>query len=165
MNRFRRCCPGLDRHQLRRSLVPVFSFPQGRYPSPMKQAQATIGHFDLRVTSLSEALHLYSRMMPALGYNSQRKGDGWHSFVRDGELPARSFLPLIEDPAHQPNGNRLAFWVSSRGEVERLAEIVKQTGARTESGPRDCPEYASTYYALFFEDPCGNKLEIYHLVD
>ena len=35
-----------------------------------------------------------------------------------------------------------------------------QAGAANLSGPRDCPEYSATYYAAFFEDPCGNALEI-----
>jgi hypothetical protein len=30
------------------------------------------------------------------------------------------------------------------------------------SGPRACPEYSPTYYAVFFADTSGNKLEIYH---
>jgi hypothetical protein len=44
--------------------------------------------------------------------------------------------------------------------VDRLAGVAQEAGARNMSGPRACPEYNPTYYAAFFDDPCGNKLEI-----
>jgi len=44
--------------------------------------------------------------------------------------------------------------------VNRLAAIARSAGARAMSGPRACPEYSSTYYAAFFNDPSGNRLEI-----
>ncbi len=124
-----------------------------------------IGHIDLRVRSLAEALPLYSVMMPALGFTTQREGPGWTTFAQTKPQPGQQFLPMVEDPDHNPNANRIAFCVESREEVERLAELVGQAGATIESGPRDCPEYWPTYYAVFFEDTCGNKLEVYHLLD
>ena len=54
----------------------------------------------------------------------------------------------------------IAFVASSREEVDRLAAVAVEAGARNMSGPRACPEYGPTYYAAFFDDPCGNKLEV-----
>ncbi len=45
----------------------------------------------------------------------------------------------------------------------RVAAIALEAGALNMSGPRACPEYSATYYAAFFEDPCGNCLEICYL--
>ena len=69
---------------------------------------------------------------------------------------------IIHDPDHLPNANRVAFWVESRDEVDRLARVVRSAGARNVSGPKDMPEYTPTYYAVFFEDPWGNPLEVVH---
>ena len=46
-------------------------------------------------------------------------------------------------------------------EVKRLAEIAKREGARNIEGPMD---YEPGYFAVFFEDPCGNRFEICHRV-
>jgi catechol 2,3-dioxygenase-like lactoylglutathione lyase family enzyme len=39
-------------------------------------------------------------------------------------------------------------------------ESVKTARARAYEPPAACPEYTETYYAAFFEDPDGNKVEV-----
>jgi catechol 2,3-dioxygenase-like lactoylglutathione lyase family enzyme len=117
-------------------------------------------HVDLRVPSMEEVLPFYEVFLPQLGFRNVRHGEGWKVFGADGEFPSVPYFAFIEQADHKPNANRIAFWVGSRQEVDRLAEVIKKAGGRSESGPRACPEYSSTYYAVFFEDPCGNKLEI-----
>ena len=48
----------------------------------------------------------------------------------------------------------------SRAEVDRLAEIARASGATAFEPPHVCEEYTPFYYATFFEDADGNKLEI-----
>jgi catechol 2,3-dioxygenase-like lactoylglutathione lyase family enzyme len=67
---------------------------------------------------------------------------------------------LTQDRRHQPNGTRIAFWAESRAEVDRLARLVRKIGGKNLEGPGLCPSYSAGYYACFFEDPDGNKLEI-----
>jgi len=131
-----------------------------RYPACMPKNP--FGHIDLRVLDLPAALPLYDALMPELGLTGVRIGEGWKTFVGEREQPGNAFLPIQEDPRHVPNANRMAFWVESREEVERLARLVTAVGATVESGPRECPEYSATYYAVFFEDASGNKLEVYY---
>lgn len=128
-------------------------------------ARNSFGHIDLRVRDLEAALPLYAALMPELGMPGERVGEGWKTFVGERPQPGKPFLPIQEDREHVANANRIAFWVDSREEVERLAALIASVGAKIESGPRDCPEYSATYYAVFFEDASGNKLEIYHLLD
>ena len=64
---------------------------------------------------------------------------------------------MTESPAHQPNENRVAFRATSRAEVDRLARVAAKAGARKMEGPAD---EDVNYYAVFFEDPSGNRLEI-----
>ena len=59
-----------------------------------------------------------------------------------------------------PNANRIAFWAESRDDVDGVAAVAREAGAAVESGPRDCPEYGAGYYAFFFQDPSGNRLEV-----
>jgi catechol 2,3-dioxygenase-like lactoylglutathione lyase family enzyme len=50
--------------------------------------------------------------------------------------------------------------VASREDVERVASIAREAGALDLSGPKEMP-YGPGYYAAFFADPSGNRLEVY----
>lgn len=118
------------------------------------------GHIDLRVTSMKTALPFYSALLPALGFTRTFHGPEWKVFAADGDLPSAAYFAITEDPTHQPNKNRIAFWVPSREDVDRIAAVIRDTQAKITSGPKLFPEYSGSYYALYFEDPCGNRLEV-----
>jgi catechol 2,3-dioxygenase-like lactoylglutathione lyase family enzyme len=44
--------------------------------------------------------------------------------------------------------------------VDRVAKLVREAGGEALEGPEVCADYSPGYYAFFFEDPDGNKLEI-----
>lgn len=115
-------------------------------------------HIDLRVPRLAEAAPFYEGLLPALGFTRDVRVDGWLQFeAADGDVT--EFFGVTESAGHMPNENRIAFWAESEGEVDRLAAIAQGCGARNMEGPMP---YESGYYAVFFEDPCGNRLEICH---
>ena len=117
-------------------------------------------HIDLRVRSLKEARPFYSAFLPAIGLpNFCETSIGIAcDCVRDHPQP--EFIGLIEDPDHKPNRTRIAFWADSRDEVDRIAKVATDAGAKNIEGPMFCPEYSPTYYGFFFEDPGGNRLEV-----
>jgi catechol 2,3-dioxygenase-like lactoylglutathione lyase family enzyme len=116
-------------------------------------------HIDLRVTHLAEAKPFYARLLPGLGFALENSSEDWCLWQAAGSGPV-DFFGFTEDRQHQPNDNRIAFWAESREEVDRLAEVVRQAGGLNLEGPALWREYSPGYYALFFEDPSGNKLEI-----
>jgi len=120
------------------------------------------GHIDLRVRDAGTALAFYSRLLPELGFPKNDSGKTWKVFSAEGPAPSTPWFGFTEDSAHEPNANRIAFWAASREEVDRVAGVVREAGGRNISGPRACPEYSPSYYAVFFEDPSGNKLEVCH---
>ncbi|MWV46366.1 hypothetical protein GRF59_22435 [Paenibacillus sp. HJL G12] len=118
-------------------------------------------HIDVRVRSLQDALPFYEQLLPALGFNRTFHSRDWRVFAADGELPSAPYFAITEDPEHQPSSHLTGFWAEDRAEVDRLAELVSQAGGHIESGPQLFP-ISPTYYAVYFEDPCGNKFEIVH---
>lgn len=86
--------------------------------------------------------------------------EGWLQFGAEGE-GATEVFGVTESRGHVTNENRIAFWAESPSEVDRLARIATRAGARNIEGPFD---YAPGYYAVFFEDPCGNRFEVCHRV-
>lgn len=114
-------------------------------------------HVDLRVRSLAEARPFYEALLPALGFTRDAKIEGWLQYETIGTEGAPEFFGVTESPQHVANECRIAFWAGSTREVDRLAEIAVQAGARNVEGPG---YEAPHYYAVFFEDPSGNRLEI-----
>jgi catechol 2,3-dioxygenase-like lactoylglutathione lyase family enzyme len=119
------------------------------------------GHIDLRVSDLELATAFYDELLPALGYGQRHDSDAWRAWAKpEPPLPATPYFAITLSEHHRPNENRIAFWVGSREEVERVAAIVAASGGRDISGPKEMP-YGPGYFAVFFADPCGNRLEVY----
>ncbi len=118
------------------------------------------GHVDLRVRDMGAAVPFYAALLPAVGFTRAYPGEEWKVWECEGEPPSAAYFALTEDRGHVPNANRIAFWAASRDEVDRIAAVAVGAGAVVESGPRDCPEYGAGYYAFFFQDPAGNRLEV-----
>ena len=119
------------------------------------------GHIDLRVRDVDAVYPFYLRILPELGFRNEWRGEGAFSFQADGEFPKLSWFGVIEDHNHVANATRFAFAAESREEVDRLADIVRAAGAINIEGPERMP-YTRIYYAVYFEDPSGNRFEIYY---
>jgi catechol 2,3-dioxygenase-like lactoylglutathione lyase family enzyme len=118
------------------------------------------GHVDVRVTSVADARPFYDALLAELGFTHEPPGGDWMVWDAQGELPSAAYFAITEDPDHTPNANRIAFWAADRAAVDRVAVLLRGVGAMITSGPRECPEYSDEYYAVYFEDPCGNKFEV-----
>ena len=116
-------------------------------------------HIDLRVADLAAAKKFYSQLLPALGFTEAHGDDECRGYQAPGAEP-EAFFCFTPVANHLPNENRIAFWAESRAEVDRLGEVVRQAGGLKIEGPELCRDYSPGYYAVFFEDPSGNKLEI-----
>jgi catechol 2,3-dioxygenase-like lactoylglutathione lyase family enzyme len=119
-----------------------------------------LDHIDLRVRNFDRAKEFYGQLLPALGFTRDRSDQEWGTLYTVGGDQPPVFFGFTEDPQHQPNGNRMAFWADSRSEVDEIAELLRRIGAQKLEGPELCKEYSPGYYAVFFEDPDGNKLEV-----
>ncbi len=117
-------------------------------------------HLDFRVRDLRAADAFYGVLLPALGFPVRSVTAHCICYEAERAHPKPEFFALIEDHAHKPTGTRVAFWRDSMAEVDAIARLLARTAARNLEGPDFCPEYSPTYYAVFFEDPCGNRLEV-----
>ncbi len=116
-------------------------------------------HIDLRVRDMDAAKRFYREVLPALGFTKPGDDGEWFSFYAAGEGKT-PFFGITQDAKHQPNGTRISFWADTHEEVDRVAEVVRRAGGKALEGPELCVEYTPDYYAFFWEDPDGNKLEI-----
>jgi len=117
-------------------------------------------HIDLRVRDLVQVTPFYESLLPALGFRQRASIEGWLTY-ESGEGSISDFFGVTESTGHVPNENRIAFWAETDAEVDRIAAIARDAGALNIEGPM---VYNPGYYAVFFEDPCGNRLEVCHRV-
>ena len=118
------------------------------------------GHIDLRVRDLAVAEDFYETLLPALGFTQRYHGERWRVWATTDALPFTAYFGITESAEQVSNENRIAFAVGSREDVEHVAEVAWAAGALERSGPKEMP-YGPGYYAIFFADPSGNRLEVY----
>jgi catechol 2,3-dioxygenase-like lactoylglutathione lyase family enzyme len=119
-----------------------------------------LDHIDLRVSDLKQAQKFYSKLLPALGFVRDRSSGRMGCFYAAGGDKPEAFFCFTQDRRHRPNKTRIAFWAENRAEVDRLARLARRLGAKNFEEPELCRGYSAGYYACFFDDPDGNKLEI-----
>ena len=130
-----------------------------------------VDHLDLVVSDLERSLEFYKGLLEPLGFTrtSQIEGERGERVVYLGGTGGPSVsLRQAQSEAHATPYERyavgihhLAFVADSRERVEDRAAWLRERGAEIESGPREY-EYTRGYYAVFFYDPDGIKLEIVH---
>ncbi len=121
---------------------------------------AGFDHIDLRVHDLDAERALYDALLPALGLSEILESPDAREYYEPFEPgEARRFFGLNVDAAHRANATRVCFAAASASDVDRLAAIARSAGARAMEGP-EIPYSSEKYYAVFFEDHSGNKLEI-----
>lgn len=119
-----------------------------------------LDHIDLRVPDLAAARAFYDRLLPAVGFTEwQDVPAGWISYNAPGGNPSE-FFGFIESANFAPNENRVAFWAESPAAVDAVVPLLRDIGACRIEGPGY--DEGPGYYAIFFEDPFGNRFEICH---
>ena len=120
--------------------------------------RAFCDHLDVRVKDVAAARRFYEPFCAALGLTRVEAGPIWTSF--ESSDPSAPFLAIAADPNFSPSRTRIALRADSRADVDRIARVARIAGATNFEEPHHCPEYAEGYYAAFFDDPDGNRLEI-----
>lgn len=115
-------------------------------------------HIDHRVGNVKRVRAFYHALMPALGYTQIKDyGTAIEYYSPDA---ANQFFGIHQRADHLPTRTRVAFAARTRADVDRIGAMLAAAGAKRIQGPEHCPDYAQPYYAVFFEDPEGNKLEV-----
>jgi glyoxylase I family protein len=127
-------------------------------------------HIDLNVSDLAASKAVYGPVLEFLGY-TQVKDEGGFEWDLKGMDGRGASLGLRQcDPGelgyphrrYAPGLHHLAWRADSRADVDRLYELLVEKGIKVLDPPAHYPQYSGDYYAVFFEDPDGMKLEVVH---
>ena len=125
-------------------------------------------HVDLNVTDLEASRRVYGPVLEFLGYTLVTSAGRYEWDLKNGEgrgasLGIRACDPALAGHVHRryaPGLHHLAWRAESRDEVDRLHTLLVEHGITVLDPPAHYPEYSGDYYAVFFEDPDGMKLEL-----
>jgi glyoxylase I family protein len=127
-------------------------------------------HVDLVVASIERSLPFYRELLAPLGFHRIGEVEGergetiWYLSGAASAIGLREAQTPSEGPydRYRVGLHHLAFEAQSRGAVNERAGWLRAQGAEIESGPEEFA-YLPGYYAVFFYDPDGMKLEIVHI--
>jgi len=142
-------------------------------------------HVDLSISDPDRAIPFYDALLGALGYERLaipaadfqgvrprraawriRLGSGasFEIEVRPSSGPHRARAT----DRHAPGLHHMAFHAESAKDVDRVHEALVAAGATVLDAPADYTGqrgYCPGYYAAFYADPDGTKLEVAHIPD
>jgi catechol 2,3-dioxygenase-like lactoylglutathione lyase family enzyme len=128
-----------------------------------------VDHFDLVVSSLERSLTVYRDLLEPLGYvrASEIVGERGERVVYLGGPGVVSFsLREAQTPGeydrYRVGVHHVAFQADSREAVDERLRWARAAGLEIENDPREY-DYRPGYYAGFFYDPDGIKLEVLHV--
>ena len=127
-------------------------------------------HVDLVVSSILRSLPFYRELLEPLGWHRVGEVEGergetiWYISGPGSSLGLREAQADTDGPfdRYRIGVHHVAFEAPSRFEVDERADWLRARGVPIESGPEEY-SYIPGYYAVFFYDPDGLKLEIVHV--
>jgi catechol 2,3-dioxygenase-like lactoylglutathione lyase family enzyme len=131
-----------------------------------------LGHVDLVCRGLERSLAFYGAVFGPLGLEPPvqvegERGELIHYFrfpaPGSGSFGLRQASgPEAEQPfeLYAPGFHHVSFAVATRADVDAAHAAAVAAGARVLHAPRLFPQYRADYYATFFLDPDGFRLEV-----
>jgi glyoxylase I family protein len=127
-----------------------------------------IHHLDLVVSSIERSLPFYRELLEPLGYTrvgevrGERGETIWYIGGAGVAIGLREAQTEGAFDRYRIGVHHVAFEAASREVVDERHRWLVERGGDIESPPKEYT-YMSGYYAFFFYDPDGIKLEIVHV--
>lgn len=131
-------------------------------------ALGSMNHLSLTVTDRDRSAPFYDAVLTFMGYEQVERNEEftmWWS-ASGGAVLIGSARPDALNKVHDrysPGLHHLAFNADNRDQVDELHNLLVEIGATILDPPAEYNQYAPGYYAVFFADPDGIKLELVHM--
>ena len=133
-------------------------------------ARGNIGHIALTVSDLERSAAFYDKVFEFIGFKRVEVPESTQQAMKTrlkawvGPGYSISIRPSKGEYAHRlhdrsaPGFNHMAFSAEDRSDVEKMYELLKEIRATVLDAPAEYP-YSPGYFAVYFTDPDGLKLE------
>ena len=121
-----------------------------------------IGYVTLGTNDIDRAAKFYDELLAEIGAKRFMESDRFIAWSTSPGAPAVSVIkPADGKPASVGNGVMVALAMDSRAKVDALYEKAMALGALDEGAPG--PRGDGGFYAGYFRDPDGNKLNAFFM--
>lgn len=124
-----------------------------------------IEHIDLTVNDVARSRAYFDKVLGELGFRKYEGSDyiAWTSAqmtiaIRDASNANRD----TRFDRYRVGLHHLAFRARSRADVDAFHRFLEREKVEVLDAPAEYPQYGKGYYAVFFSDPNGMKLELVH---
>lgn len=126
-----------------------------------------IGYVTLGTKNLDKAVEFYDALLAAIGATRfMQEDDYFVAWATSPEQPSLAVsVPFDKNPASVGNGTMVALLMDSPEQVDAVYKKAIELGGSCEGEPGFRPEEASSgFYAGYFRDLDGNKLNAFCMV-
>jgi catechol 2,3-dioxygenase-like lactoylglutathione lyase family enzyme len=128
-----------------------------------------IDHLAIRVSDLDVSRRFYDRLLTFLGFVREWEFErtvGWNNgvtmvWITEADEEGRKHPHRAGDVGF----HHYAFELGAREEVDELGGFLEREGVTVVDPPAAYPSYGEGYYAVFFLDPDGLKLEAMYFLE
>jgi len=130
--------------------------------------RGAVHHIDLSVSDVAAARRVYGPVLEFLGYTMVKDRPDGCEWDLQGREPCGASIGIRVATSggghdrYAPGLHHLAWRVESRQAVDAAHALLVEHGIPVLDPPAHYPQYSGDYYAVFFADPDGLKLEIVH---
>ncbi|HEY4944273.1 MAG TPA: VOC family protein [Rhizomicrobium sp.] len=127
-----------------------------------------VHHIDLTVKDPAASRPFYEAVLGFMGYrvvSQHPRGYDFDlaspngSFSSIGIMRAQGANAARAHDRYSPGLHHVAWRADSRADVDVMHALLLRMAANVLDAPADYPQYGKDYYAVFFADPDGLKLE------
>jgi len=118
-----------------------------------------IGYVTLGTNDREKSARFYDALCNELGVSRMMENEQFIAWGKpDGGAGIGITRPFDGEPATVGNGVMVALQASSKAQVQRLHDLALANGGSDEGAPGD---RGDGFYAAYFRDPDGNKLNAF----
>jgi glyoxylase I family protein len=133
-------------------------------------ARGSMSHIALTVSDLERSAIFYNKVFEFIGFKRVEVPESAQQAMKTrlqawvGQGYSISIRPSKGEFAHRmhdrnaPGFNHMAFSARDRSDIEKMYALLKEMGATILDAPTEYP-YSPGYFAVYFADPDGLKLE------
>ncbi len=122
-----------------------------------------LGYVMVGTNDLEKAVKFYDALFAVMGAKRNMEGDGFVSWSTEPGTPSFAVIkPADGNPATVGNGVMMALSAPNKETVDKVHALALEMGGTCEGpvGPR--PDFSPDFYAGYFRDLDGNKLNIFN---
>lgn len=124
-----------------------------------------IEHIDLTVNDAARSRAFYDKVLGELGFRKYEGDDYIHWANAHMTIAIRAATDAnrgAQFDRYRVGLHHIAFRARSRADVDDFHRFLVRERVTVLDSPAEYPQYGKDYYAVFFADPDGMKLELVH---